>query len=128
MALEGTLGLHGQARQRLNAVSCDIANWIDCVSNTERSEAVGDAGSLGRTGCVSQLILLPFYPVLERLGIAARDLDLLLDRFLVHICHALGGDELGVGSRVQKCETARRRVRGRRKELAARRPRLERER
>jgi hypothetical protein len=41
----------------------------------------------GHTGRVSKLVLLPFYPVLERLGIAPCDLDLLLDRFLVHIGH-----------------------------------------
>lgn len=42
----------------------------------------------GHTGCVSKLVLLPFYPVLERLGIAPCDLDLLLDGFLVHVGHA----------------------------------------
>ena len=42
-----------------------------------------------RTGGVSKLVLLPFYPVLEGLGIAAGDLDLLLDGFGTHIGHAL---------------------------------------
>lgn len=41
----------------------------------------------GRTGSVSKLVLLALYPVLERLRVAAGDLDLLLDRFLVHIGH-----------------------------------------
>ena len=35
--------------------------------------------SAALTGCVSQLILLAFYPVLERLRIASRNLNLLLD-------------------------------------------------
>lgn len=42
-----------------------------------------------RTGCVSKLVLLALYPVLKGLGIAAGDLDLLLDRLLVHVGHAI---------------------------------------
>jgi hypothetical protein len=41
-----------------------------------------------RTGCVSELILLALYPVLERLRVASGELNLLLDSFLVHIGHA----------------------------------------
>lgn len=41
-----------------------------------------------RTSCVSELVLLPFYPILQGLGVAPCDLDLLLDGFLVHVGHA----------------------------------------
>jgi hypothetical protein len=51
----------------------------------------------GRTGGVSKLILLALYAVLERLRVASGQLNLLLDSFLVHICHAtlsLSGGEV----------------------------------
>jgi len=42
-----------------------------------------------RTGGVGKLVLLALYPVLEGLGIAAGDLDLLLDRLLVRVGHGV---------------------------------------
>lgn len=78
----------------------------------------------GRTGCVSKLVLLPFYPVLECLGIAPCDLDLLLDRFLVHIGHATtllpGFGEVGSRGR----EAARQAIQGPAGSAAAGAPRV----
>ena len=58
-----------------------------------------------RTGCVSELVLLPFYPVLQGLGVAPCDLNFLLDGLLVHVGHAtleLPGGEGGVSRRARE--------------------------
>jgi hypothetical protein len=87
MALEGALRLHGEARQGLDTVSRDIANCAQLVSIDFLAAQCGTGSGGEHTGCVSKLVLLPFYPVLEGLGIAPCDLNLLLDRFLIHIGH-----------------------------------------
>jgi hypothetical protein len=67
----------------------------------------------GRTGGVSELVLLPFYSVLEGLGIAPCDLDLLLDRLLIHIGHAtLRRPDVG-GRVARRAERRGRQSRGR---------------
>lgn len=61
-----------------------------------------------RTGRVSELVLLPFYPVLQGLGIAPCDLNLLLDRLLVHVGHAtllLPVEEGGVAAGARASES-----------------------
>lgn len=59
-----------------------------------------------RTGCVSELVLLPFYPVLQGLGVAPCDLNFLLDGLLVHVGHATlelpGGREVCRGGRASE--------------------------
>ena len=95
----------GRASTRSLATSRTAGRWLALGALEARC-----AGSreLRRTGCVSELVLLPFYPVLEGLGIAPRDLDFLLDRFLIHVGHALVMlPDAGGGSR----EGARRRGR-----------------
>lgn len=77
------------------------------------AQCVTRPGADRRTGCVSELVLLPFYPVLERLCIAPRDLDLLLDRLLIHVGHATQSLP-GVGGEgsVAKGEAARQAIQG----------------
>jgi hypothetical protein len=64
-------------------------------------------GRARRTGCVSELILLPLYPVLQALGIAPCDLDLLLDGFGTHICHAPTSRLVGEMLSRRRCGEAR---------------------
>jgi hypothetical protein len=68
-----------------------------------------------RTGCVSELILLPFYPVLQGLGVAPCDLNFLLDGLLVHVGHAtleLPGGEGGVSRRARERKRRGRQIQG----------------
>ena len=120
MALKCTLGLHGKARQGLDAVAGDIADCMRLLASQHRGgrcsavrcDAVGRGAAPApvparerRTGCVSELVLLPFYPVLQGLGVAPCDLNFLLDGLLVHVGHAtleLPGGEGGVSRRARE--------------------------
>lgn len=138
MALKCTLGLHGKARQGLDAVAGDIADCMRLLASQHRGGrcsavrcsavqcgAVRCSGPWRctctctctctgtctaparerRTGCVSELVLLPFYPVLQGLGVAPCDLNFLLDGLLVHVGHAtleLPGGEGGVSRRARE--------------------------
>ena len=88
MALECTLCLHREARQGLDTVSGDITNCTRLSALQFKEVAAVDCVQRAHTSCVSKLILLPFYPVLQSLSIAPCDLNFLLDRILVHVGHA----------------------------------------
>ena len=54
MALEGALRLHGEARQSLNTVSCDIADCARRISNGQSESCMRNTGDGSTYGLCQQ--------------------------------------------------------------------------
>jgi hypothetical protein len=98
MAFERPLGFHRQSRELLCSLSRDIAHFEEICklsgtfdgTHSLRRPATNTAAETGELTCgVSELILLAFYAVFQRLCISPRDLYLLLYRLRTVIRHVV---------------------------------------